>query len=439
MKKTNGKTPILLKIVPFLIMAAAIVFLYHTVSIGEQSETSSEVQSDEVTVDSVTSLAGDLGSQTQADATPTPTPKPKSTPTPTPTPVDEDLLLRQSVDDISTHDLAGYLSEMPAEGEDIVSTATEVYTYEQMVKDIYFLSQRYPDLFDTNILATTVDGRAIYEIIIGNQRSSHHVLIQYSIHAREYINTLLAMCQLEDYLKNMTAGASYGDKTYPDLFSGICIHLIPNSNPDGIAISQFGEAGLRTQGAKDTLKACYEFDQASGRATDFETYCRRFKANANGVDLNKNFDVGWDIYAGGPTQPSYEGYHGTAPESEAETKAILAVTDTYPVIAVISYHSEGDVIFWNYELEDEQLLAFDQQLADNLAQITGYTKRISKKYNASLSGGCSDYYVWVEGRIALTIETGEDTCPIRINVFPNIWRDNQFVLPMLASLYGVTE
>jgi len=435
MKKKNGKHSILIKILPFLVIAAAVVFLHQTVTVGVHSDAVSGEETEGVTVDSVTSLASGIGEQ--LEATPTPTPEPTPTPTPTPEPVDEGEQLRKSLDDISTHDMAGYLAEMPAEDSDIVSTATEVYTYEQMVKDIYFLSQRYPGLFVTNILGTTADGRALYEVILGNIASPHHVLIQYSIHSREYINTLLAMCQLEDYLKNMMAGTLYGEKSYPDLFSNICIHMMPCSNPDGMTISQMGPDGLRTQEAKDTLQACYEFDVANGRAGDFETYCRRFKANANGVDLNKNFDVGWDIYAGGPTQPSYEGYHGPAPASEAETQAILSVTESYPVIAVISYHSEGDVIFWNYELEDEQLLAFDQQLADSLAEITGYTRRISKKYNASLSGGCSDYYVWEEGRIAVTVETGQDTCPIRINVFPNIWRDNQYVLPMLATLYGV--
>ena len=58
----------------------------------------------------------------------------------------------EDVGDISTEDLSAYLSEMPAEGTEIVSTADAVYSYEQMVKDLYFLTNRYPDIIRTNIV-----------------------------------------------------------------------------------------------------------------------------------------------------------------------------------------------------------------------------------------------------------------------------------------------
>ena len=62
-----------------------------------------------------------------------------------------DSASKETVEDISTEDLSVYLSEMPAEGTEIVSTADALYSYEQMVKDLYFLTNRYPDIIRTNI------------------------------------------------------------------------------------------------------------------------------------------------------------------------------------------------------------------------------------------------------------------------------------------------
>ena len=49
-------------------------------------------------------------------------------------------------------------------------------------------------------------------------------------------------------------------------------------------------------------------------------FIQRWKANARGVDLNRNFDIGWASYIGAPA-PYGEGYKGPSPASEPETQA----------------------------------------------------------------------------------------------------------------------
>lgn len=372
----------------------------------------------------------------KATATPKPTgkakksKKKKATPTPGPTKPED-------VNDISTHDMTQYLGEMPGEGSDIVSTATAVYTYEQMVKDLYFLEQRYSGLFAYETVGVTKDLRQIYAVTLGNTNAPNHVVIQYTVHSREYINSLLAMKQIEYYLQNYAAGNTYGERSYPDLFANFCLHIIPMANPDGVSVSEIGIDSMRTDSAKGIIQYCWESDTQLGRtAAPLETYLLTFKANANGVDLNKNFPVGWDGYTDGVPVPSTDCHKGVAPASEVETQAIIKTVHDNPTVAVISYHSAGDLIYWNYGVEDENLLEADRNLAINLNNVTGYPTVVSEKYDWHLAGGCSDYFMWEEGIPAVTLETGNGTCPLDISAFGPIWNANRDVYALLAAMYG---
>lgn len=358
----------------------------------------------------------------------------KKTASPTPTPAPS---RPEDVDDISTHDMSRYLGEMPEEGSDIVSTATSVYTYEQMVKDIYFLEVRYPGLFTADKVGVTKDLRQIYMISLGNPEAQNHVLVQYTVHSREYINCLLAMKQVEYYLQNYAAGNTYGERSYPDLFANFCLHVIPMANPDGIAVAEFGIDSMRTDAAKGVVRFCWESDTQLGRtAAPLEQYLRTFKANANGVDLNKNFPVGWENYSDGVPVPSTDCHKGASPASEVETQAIINAVHSHNTIAVISYHSAGNLIYWNYGVQDENLLAADRNLAINLCNVTGYPTAVSQKYDIHLAGGCSDYFMWEEGIPSVTLETGTGTCPLDISAFAEMWQANRDVYPLLAAMYG---
>ena len=365
--------------------------------------------------------------------TPSPTPSPTSSPTPTPTP----MPTRESLNDISVQDMSAYLGEMPPDGTDIVGTDTVDYTYEEVAKDLYFFTVRYPDLVKVRVCGESVDKRAIYEVVLGNEASENHIEIHYAMHSREYINTLLAMRQIEEYAKNAAGGGTYNGASIRDLFSNVCIHLLPMANPDGEMVSMGGLETLRIESLRDIVHWCWESDTLLGRtAADLDTYLRTFKANAHGCDLNKNFDAGWAEYSDGVPVPSTDCYKGTGVASEPETQAILKVAHENPTRCVIAYHSAGNMIYWNYEVEDELLLNADSDLAAGLSEATGYATAVAAKYNTHLAGGCSDYFMWTAGIPAVTVETGQGTCPLTIYEFPAIWESNKNVLYKLAEMYG---
>ena len=337
------------------------------------------------------------------------------------------------VDDISMEDLSVYLSEMPAEGTQIVSTDDALYSYEQMVKDLYFLTTRYPDIISMNILASTLDQRAVYEALIGNPEGSMHVVVQYGMRGDEYITTLLAMRQLEYYCEERSAGNVYRNHNYKEIFEDVCIHILPMVNPDGVTLSQFGIDSMRTKAAKESVKACYKYDKAAG-LTDksLEEYLLTFGANASGVDISKNFPAGWSRYTGGAVQPSFEGYKGPSSGSEPETQAVLnAVNDKTK--AVVIYRATGNVIYWDYGSEGT-VHEEGQHLAESLATRSGYSLTALPKYDSKDAGGCADYYN-ENGIPAVSMVVGEGTSPVDISAFPDIWTANLNILPMLANLY----
>ena len=71
-----------------------------------------------------------------------------------------------------------------------------------------------------------------------------------------------------------------------------------------------------------------------------------WKANANGVDLNNNFDANWGTNMHSLV-PASHGFVGCNPMSERETKAIAKYKEKHKPFITISYHSKGEEIYFN--------------------------------------------------------------------------------------------
>ena len=368
----------------------------------------------------------------QSAMTPTPTPTPtESAVTPTPTPVVEPgaSALEQKFGTWT------YTNGNPMPEGDIVATDSVLYTYDMVMRDIYFLKQRYPDLCEIIKLGTTADGRDIIDVAVGSKTASKDVIIQYSMHAREYINTLLGMKQLEELLKGMQSGAEYNGIPYSTILQDVRLHIIPLMNPDGVTISQLGFDGINSETIRADLNKIWATDNEAGRGdVNLAAYTSTWKANALGVDLNRNYDTLWeDAGVGGTTEPSSARYPGPFAHSENETVALLALEEAVNCSAQIAYHSEGDLIFWNYGVEGD-LYAKDEQLAQVVAATTGYPLESTVTSNQSTSG-CSDYFIRELGVPSITIETGTGDCPIGIDQWDGIWSRNAQVLPAVAELF----
>lgn len=323
-------------------------------------------------------------------------------------------------------ELEGYADVRYLKRLDAIVYDTDIYTYEEMEEDIRLLQVRYPELLRADVTGASADGRNLYMLTIGNQNAPKHILVHAGIHAREYSNTLLVMEQLEQCLDYYSSGY-YHDKSYQEMFSNTAVHIVPMVNPDGIAISQLGESALRSPELVQTVRACYAYDTAARRTkSSYEDYLRRWKANARGVDLNRNFPVGFEP-DGKASQPSYAGYAGAAPFSEPESLSLGAVTLVYQPSVIINYHSMGEAAYW--DTLESRYTQMNVNFSAYMLSVVPY-----KRMRAGSASG--SYLGWIySGDVpvcSITLETGNVECPLPADQYPKIWLQNHAVLQAAA-------
>ena len=321
------------------------------------------------------------------------------------------------------------------------------YTYDEMQQDLAALKAEYSAFLQLYSAGKSVEGRDITEVILGNIESQYHLLIQASMHAREYMNTILVMKQMEDYLQQKTREYSQNQscnrniliqnpsrissfsKAKGHIHGGennildMCLHIIPMANPDGVTLCQNIKTALANPIVKTCVNSRYEADNS----------IRKWKANAHGVDLNRNFDIGWASYIGA-LAPCGEGYKGPFPASEPETQAILRTASKNKFVGCISYHSSGNLIYWDYGCRGK-LRKKELAFTNYASTITGYPLH-STIQDAVATAGCSDYFVLKLKIPAITIETGTGECPLEAEEYPEIYKRNK---DLWTNLYSVMQ
>jgi len=173
------------------------------------------------------------------------------------------------------------------------------------------ISEPEEEQFQHAVIGTSVEGRDIEVLTYGD--GDTHLAFVAGIHGGYEWNTVVLANQFMDYLEQN-----------PDFIpENITISVIPMANPDGVA-KIFGTTNVSTATAPPTE----------------ETTSGRF--NANGVDLNRNFDCNW--------QPKSfwrgkEVAAGTAAFSEPEAAAIRDFVLSKDPAAVVFWHSAANGVY----------------------------------------------------------------------------------------------
>ena len=283
----------------------------------------------------------------------------------------------------------------------------QTYSYAKMQKDINKLEKAYPGLVKKEVIGKSEYGRNIYAVSLGKGEST--VFINGSHHAREWITTNLNMNMIDKYAAAYKSSSNINGYNVKKLLNNTTIWFVPMVNPDGVTLQQ---SGLKNFPAKDHAKII----KMNAGSKNF----KRWKANAKGVDLNRQYSPNWK-HLGGPKSPYYKNYNGPKVASASETKAVLSFVDRIDPEMAISYHSSGQIIFWKYQQTGSRYTQ-DAKYAGKLSTITGYSLVKSK----SFGGGFSDWFSNVEKKPAFTIEVspavGETQVPLRN--YAKIWSQN---------------
>lgn len=307
----------------------------------------------------------------------------------------------------------------------IVNTSHSKYTYNEMVNDLKLFKSSYSEFLNIKSLGKTADSRNIYEVTLGNPNAPNQILICGSTHAREYMTTQLIMKQIELYCRYYFTGI-YDDNYYSEIFDKTCIHFVPMLNPDGVTISQSGPSAIRDKKLRANL---YTMKKQCGGGSSFFT---RWKANARGVDLNRNYDADDTVHFKNGL-PRDNGYCGPYAISEKETKILSKRFLSLKPDAMISYHATGSIIYWNYGQTGKHLKN-SKKLFNTAYTLTGYTP----VPGVSNGGGFSNWTSERHYTPSLTIEIGTSACPLPSWEFKGIWKRNRYV-PVAEALTVATK
>jgi hypothetical protein len=170
------------------------------------------------------------------------------------------------------------------------------------------------------VIGKSVEGRTIDAYTYGIPGAAKtRLLFVGGIHGGYEWNSVLLAYEFMDYLKG-------NPKFIP---ADMSITIIPSANPDGVykVIGTEGRFSL-----KDTPTAAQTAKLAVGTG--------RF--NANGVDLNRNFDCKWKPES---TWRSQKVSAGTAAFSEPEAAALRDFVLTTKPTAAIFWHSQANAVY----------------------------------------------------------------------------------------------
>lgn len=298
-------------------------------------------------------------------------------------------------------------------GIDVV-TLDVAPTYEIVQLQIQGLKARYPFL-ETGSIGRSVMGRELYYIRLG--RGAREVSYNASHHANESITTPVLMKFAEDYAKAYSTGGSILGYNIRELYNLTSIYLIPLVNPDGVDLVAYWPN--------------YD-DPAFTRAARLNTtglpLPSVWKANIRGVDLNLNYPAEWEREKqeeidAGITSPGPRDYGGEAPLSEPESRAMADFTRAHNFRIVIAYHTQGEVIYWQFE---DYAPPRSLTIARQFAAISGYA--IEAGTPEAAYAGYKDWFLQEFRRPGYTIEAGRGVNPIPFGQLPGIYAENLGIL-----------
>ncbi len=280
------------------------------------------------------------------------------------------------------------------------------------------LSLRYPFL-STGEIGKSVMGKSLWRLTLGT--GENKVLYNAAHHANEWITTPLLLRFCEELCAAACAGGKIADRDAKELLDYATLTLVPAVNPDGIDLAA-GELqqGEFFRGAQNIAMAWPDIPFPAG-----------WKANIRGTDLNLQYPADWEEtkkrkYAQGFRSPAPQNYVGAAPLSAPESRALYDYTLAFAPRLTLSYHTQGEVIFWRYgSCEPEGA----QTIGELFARLSGYA--LGDPEPDAAGAGYKDWFISAFDKPGYTVEAGKGTNPLPLSDFEALYRAN---LPILT--YG---
>ena len=264
------------------------------------------------------------------------------------------------------------------------------HTYTEVLAQLDSMYKLFPTLISEKFsIGQSVEGRNIFAVKISDHADRDEssteavVYLDALTHAREPLSMEVNLYYMWWLLEN------YGQidlATY--LVNNREIYIVPVVNPDGYVYNQQiqpGGGGMWRKNRRPNNNGCY------------------------GIDLNRNFSLGWGTITGSTNDPCSNTYRGSVAFSEPETRAVRMLLDSITPAIAFSNHSFGNKLLnplgyvdsvVNYEVYAELASEFIPP------QYYGYGT-VKEMLNYNSAGTTRDYF-HAKDIIGWTAEIGNE-------------------------------
>lgn len=299
----------------------------------------------------------------------------------------------------------------------IVQTDVPI-TWESCDRMIRQIVQVYP-FCRTEIIGTTEFGRTLRALYIGT--GQRKVFYSAAHHANEWLTSLVLLKFAEELAQAVQNGGELGGQSAQSIVDSATICLVPMVDPDGVDL---------VVGAIPPDSFAYDRARTMAGFYPDIPFPSGWKANLNGVDLNLNYPAGWTQareikFSQGFTRPGPRDYVGRSPLGQKESRAMAEFTEFFDPALVLAYHSQGEVIYWQFR---DYEVPGARELGEEFARLSGY-ELAETPYESSFAG-YKDWFIQEFRRPGYTIEVGTGTNPLPLEQFDQIYADN---LPILIT------
>ena len=290
-----------------------------------------------------------------------------------------------------------------------------------MMEALSIFSERYEELAVTS-LGKSILGREIPLLQLGNGQKK--VVYIGAHHGMEGMTSGLLLRFVNEYFELLRTGSVVERVPVRALFTARSIYVIPMLNPDGVEYALHGVSEANPM--RERVRSM------NGGSLDFQ----HWQANARGVDLNHNYNAGFEAYkrveselgilGGGPTR-----YSGEYPESEPEVAYLCNfLRFTEGINLALSLHTQGEEIYYT---SGGACPKNAERIGRHLAELCEY--RLAKPEGPAAYGGFTDWFIRAFDKPSFTVECGKGENPLPFSDFPMTYlrlRKMLFAAPMLV-------
>ncbi|MFH1538109.1 MAG: M14 family zinc carboxypeptidase [bacterium] len=221
-------------------------------------------------------------------------------------------------------------------------------------------------------IGESVEGRTIHCLRLGGGGKPGAMYVSL-VHGVEFIGGDMSLAVMRWFLDGKNR------EKVENILSGCSVYFVPVVNPDG-------------------------YEKAARQRESFGVAFVR--KNASGVDLNRNYSVGFDakgrgLWAGMPFR-FMPVYRGPRAFSEPETRAIRNLVEAEPIRTSISFHSFGRMIGYPYCFTKEKCKDHDLllQIALGMRARQKLVKyRVMQEYDYVPTSGDMNDWLYEEGGV----------------------------------------